>query len=327
MTTTRRSLLKLGALAPLSSFVSFEAMAEGYPDKPIHFVVPYPPGGASDVLARLIGQSLQQKLEQPVVIENRVGGNGVVAYQHVARAPADGYTILMGNLGPSAIIPSLNKKLPYDARRDFAPVTIVSWVPLMLVVNKDSEINSVQDLINKAKAHPGKLSYGIPSVGTAGHLGMELLKSEVGIAIETINYKGDAQALADVMGGHIQALMATVLAAAPLVDSGRVKCIAVTTPSRLAAYPQIPTVAESGVHGFEAISWGGILAPAATPEKIIQKLNQEIVGILKDPRTIEKFRSVGAQPVSSSPDEFKTYIESETRKWGRIIQVAKISVD
>jgi tripartite-type tricarboxylate transporter receptor subunit TctC len=324
--SSRRSAIAT-CVAALLCATTGAAFADTYPSKPINFVVPYPPGGASDIIARLIAERLQASLKQPVVVENRAGANGMIAYQYVANAPADGYTILMANIGPSAINPSIYRKMSYDAVKDFAPITLVSWVPLMVVANPGLRVNSVAELIAKAKAAPGTLSYGVSGNGTAGHLAMELFKSNAGIDIKPIPYKGDTPALTDTMGGQVDVMMATVVAAAPHVASGRLKALAVTTPKRLSASPNIPTVAESGMPGFEAVSWGGVLAPAATPRPIVDKLNAEIVRILKLPEVKKRFAEAGAEVVHSTPEEFAKYIASETAKWGKIAHAAQVSMD
>ena len=324
--SSRRSAIAT-CVAALLCATTGGAFADTYPSKAIDFVVPYPPGGASDIIARLIAERLQASLKQPVVVENRAGANGMIAYQYVAKAPADGYTILMANIGPSAINPSIYKKMSYDAVKDFAPITLVSWVPLMVVANPGLRVNSVAELIAKAKAAPGTLSYGVSGNGTAGHLAMELFKSNAGIDIKPIPYKGDTPALTDTMGGQVDVMMATVVAAAPHVAGGRLKALAVTTPKRLSASPDIPTVAESGMPGFEAVSWGGVLAPAATPRPIVDKLNAEIVRILKLPEVKKRFAEAGAEVVHSTPEEFAKYIASETAKWGKIARTAQVSMD
>jgi tripartite-type tricarboxylate transporter receptor subunit TctC len=327
LSTRRSAVVKCLAVLACAAASTGTAFADAYPSKPINFVVPYPPGGASDIIARLIAERLQASLKQPVVVENRAGANGIIAYQYVTKAPADGHTILMANIGPSAINPSIYKKLPYDALKDFAPVTLVSWVPLMFVANPSLGVNTVPELIAKAKVAPGTLSYGVSGNGTAGHLAMELFKSNAGIDIKPIPYKGDTPALSDTIGGQVDVMMATVVAAAPHVASGRLKALAVTTKKRLPASPNIPSVAESGMPGFEAVSWGGILAPAGTPKPVVDKLNAEIVKILKLPEVKERFAAAGAEVVHSTPEEFAKYIADETAKWGKIAQAAHVSMD
>jgi tripartite-type tricarboxylate transporter receptor subunit TctC len=323
----RMAIAATATLLACAAGLAAPAFADTYPVKPITFVVPYPAGGASDVFARLIAERLQASLKQPVIVENKAGANGIIAYQYVARAPADGYTILMANIGPSAINPSLYKKLPYDAMKDFAPITMVSWVPLVIVANPGLGVSSVPELIAKAKAAPGQISYAVSGIGTAGHLAMEMFKSHAGVEMNPINYKGDTPALADTIAGHVQLMMATVVAAAPHIASGKLKALAVTTPKRLDASPTIPTVSESGIPGFEAVSWGGVLAPAGTPKPVIDVLNTEIHKALKTPSVKQRFEEAGAQVVDGTPEEFTKYIASETAKWGKIAKAASVSLD
>ena len=323
----RMAIATSAAVLACTAGLAAPAFAETFPAKPITFVVPYPAGGASDVFARIIAERLQASLKQPVVVENKAGANGIIAYQYVARAPADGYTILMANIGPSAINPSLYKKLPYDAMKDFAPITMVSWVPLVVVANPGLGVSSVPELIAKAKAAPGQISYAVSGIGTAGHLAMEMFKSNAGVEMNPINYKGDTPALADTIAGHVQLMMATVVAAAPHIASGKLKALAVTTPKRLDASPTIPTVSESGMPGFEAVSWGGVLAPAGTPKPVTDLLNAEIGKALKAPQVKERFEAAGAQAVYGTPEEFTKYIASETAKWSRVAKAASVSLD
>ena len=312
----------LGALA-LVLAAAVPALAQDYPTKAIQFVVPYPPGGASDVVARTIALKLGESLKQSVVIDNRPGANGIIALTHVAKAPADGHTLLMGNVGPNAINPSIYK-LPYDPVKDFAPVTLTNLVPLMLVVNAASGINSVEDLIAKAKAAPGALSYGTGGTGTAGHFAMELSMMNAGIKLERISYKGDGLALQDMIGGHINAMFTTGASALAHVQSGRLKAIAVGTRNRLATLPGVPTVSELGMPGFEAVSWGGVLVPANTPKPVIRKLNIEINRILKIPEVREALARTGSETVGNTPEEFESYIASETAKWAKVAKIANI---
>ncbi|HEY0886505.1 MAG TPA: tripartite tricarboxylate transporter substrate binding protein [Ramlibacter sp.] len=307
--------LALAALAP--------AMAQEYPAKSIQFVVPYPPGGASDVVARTIGQKLSEAWKQPVVIENRPGANGIIALSHVAKSAPDGYTLLMGNVGPNAINPSIYKQ-PYDTAKDFQPISLTNLVPLMLVVNASSGITSMEDLIAKAKANPSKFSYGTGGTGTAGHFAMELFMMNAGIKMERISYKGDGLALQDMIGGHVQAMFTTGPSGLPHVQSGRLKVLAVGTKNRLPHLPNVPTVAELGMPGFEAVSWGGVLVPANTPKPVVQKLNAEINRILKLPEVREALAKTGSETVGNSPEEFEAYIAFETGKWAKVAKIANI---
>lgn len=325
----RRVFLRRLSLAVLMGPSIPAARAQGgYPARLINFVVPYPPGGASDVVARMIGTQLEKTLGQPVVIQNRPGGNGIVALSHVANSAPDGYTILMSNVGPSAINPSVYSKLPYDAVKDFAPVTLTNLVPLKMVVNAGSGIQSVADLIARAKAAKGKMSYGTGGTGTAGHLAMELFMSKAGIRMEGVNYKGDGLALQDIVSGQIDVMFTTVVSAAPHVGpGGRLKALAVTTRERLASDPDLPTIAELEMPGFEAVSWGGVMAPAGTPRPIIETLNLEINRALKLPEIKDKLAQGGTVTVGSTPEAFGSYLVDEIRKWGDVARTANIRLE
>ncbi|MEJ5990900.1 tripartite tricarboxylate transporter substrate binding protein [Ramlibacter sp. PS3R-8] len=307
--------LSFGPLAP--------AVAQEYPSKPIQFVVMYPPGGASDVVARVLGQKLGDAWKQSVVIENRAGANGIIAMQHVAKAPADGHTLLMGNVGPNAINASIYK-MPIDPAKELAPVVLTNLVPLMLVVNANAGVNSVEELVAKAKANPAKFSYGTGGTGTAGHFAMELFMMNAGIKMERISYKGDGLALNDMIGGHIQAMFTTGASSLQHVQAGRLKVLAVGTTTRLPHLPNVPTVSELGQPGFEAVSWGGVLVPAGTPRPVIAKLNAEINRILKMPDVRESLAKTGSEVAGGSAEEFEKYIAFETAKWARVAQVANI---
>ncbi len=303
------------------------AVAQDYPSKTIRFIVPYPPGGASDVVARLIGQKMGDTWKQQVVIENRAGANGIIALSHVATSAPDGYTILMTNVGPSAINPSIYKKLPYDAIKDFIPVSLTNLVPLMMVVNSSLGVNSVAEFVARAKSTPGAWSYGTGGTGTAGHLAMELFMMNAGITMQMVSYKGDGLSLTDIIGNQITTMFTTVVSGTPHVQSGRLKALAVTTTQRLAAAPNLPTIAESGQPGFEAVSWGGVMVPANTPRPIVTRLNAEINRILKLPEFREQLAKVGAETVGNSPEEFQAYLLAETEKWARVARAANIKID
>lgn len=326
-----RSIPLLGRLllcAALFAPAMGAALAQDYPTKPINFVVPYPPGGASDVVARMIGEKLEKAWGQTVVIQNRPGANGIVALSHVANSAPDGYTILMSNVGPSAINPSIYSKLPYDSVKDFAPVTLTNLVPLKMVVNAKSEIKSVADLVARAKAAGGKMTYGTGGTGTAGHLAMELFMMKAGIRMEGVNYKGDGLALQDIMSGQIDVMFTTVVSAAPHVGpGGRLKALAVTTKTRLASDPDLPTIAELGMPGFEAVSWGGVMAPANTPKAVVDKLNLEINRALKLPEIKDKLAQGGTVTVGSTPQEFGVYLVDEMKKWGDVARTANIKLE
>ena len=304
------------------------AIAQDYPNKAIRFIVPYPPGGASDVVARLIGQKIGETWKQQVIIENRAGANGIIAMSYVATSAPDGYTLLMSNVGPSAINPSIYKKLPYDAIKDFTPVTLTNLVPLMMVVNSTLDVHSVGEFLARAKSVPGAWTYGTGGTGTAGHLAMELFMMNAGIKMQGVSYKGDGLALTDIIGGQITTMFTTVVSGTPHVQSGRLKALAVTTRQRLGAVPNLPTIAEAaGQPGFEAVSWGGVMVPANTPRTVVAKLNVEINRTLKLPEFREQLAKVGAETVGNSPEEFQAYLFAETEKWARVAKTANISVD
>jgi tripartite-type tricarboxylate transporter receptor subunit TctC len=313
--------------APILLAAALPLAAQTFPSKPIRFVIPYPPGGASDVTARLIGLKMSEAWNQQVVIDNRPGANGIIALDLAARATPDGYTILMANLGPNAINPAVYSKLPYDAEKSFAPITLTTIVAQVLVAHASLGAGNLKQVIALAKAKPGELKYGHGGNGSANHLGMELLKSMAGIDIGAVPYKGDAPALTDVMGGQIQFALPTALAAAPHIKAGRVRAVAVTPKSRVASLPDVPTVAESGVPGYESVSWGGVMAPAGTPAPIIAKLNGEILRILKLPDINEKLSGLGADVVGSTPQEFAAYLKAEIAKWGRVAKQAGVRLD
>ncbi len=303
------------------------AAAQVYPTKPIRFVIPYPPGGASDLTARLIGAKMTEAWGQQVVIDNRGGANGIIALELTAKASPDGYTLLMANLGPNAINPGVYSKLPYDSEKSFAPITLTTIVPQVIVANASLGANNLQQMIALAKAKPGQMKYGNGGNGSANHLAMEMLKSMAGIDIGAVPYKGDAPALTDVMGGQIQFALPTVLAASPHIKSGRLKAVAVTTKQRVSSLPGVATVAESGYPEYESVSWGGVMAPAGTSKPVVAKLNAEIVRILKLPDVQDKLSGLGANIVGSTPEEFAKFIKSEIAKWSKVARQAGVKLD
>jgi tripartite-type tricarboxylate transporter receptor subunit TctC len=326
VSNSRRLLLTaLGALAlPLP----LAAQAQAWPARqPIRFVIPYPPGGASDVTARVLGAKLSETFGQAVVIENRPGANGIIALDHVAKAAPDGYTILMANLGPNAINPVVYNKLPYDAVKDFVPITLTSIVPQILVVNPALPIRSVQELIAYAKANPGKLTFASAGNGASNHLSGELFNTMAGIRMTHIPYKGDTPAMTDVIAGTVDVMFPTAIAATPHVKAGRLRAIGVTSTKRVPSLPDVPTVAEAGVPGFEAVSWGGVMAPAGTPQEVINRFNTEINRILKLPDVTEKLSSLGAEIVGSTPAAFAEYLNAEIAKWGKVARENNVKLD
>lgn len=319
-------LLGLGLSALALTAMTSNVLAQSYPAKPIRFVVPYPPGGASDVTARIIGQKLSEAWGQPVIVDSRAGANGNIAAEQVAKAPADGYTMLMGNVGPNAISPSLYTNLAYDVA-SFAPVTLTTTVPIVLLVNPSLPVTNVKELIAYAKANPNKLNFASAGNGSSNHLTGELFKSIAGIDIVHVPYKGDGLALTDVMGGQVSMMFTTVVSAMPHIKSGKLRAVAVASAKRIAAMPNLPTVAESGVPGFDSSSWGGILFPAGTPKEIVAKMHGAVITILAMPDVKARLSSLGAEVVGNTPEEFGSYIKSETAKWGKVIKTSGASVN
>jgi tripartite-type tricarboxylate transporter receptor subunit TctC len=295
------------------------AGAQSYPSKPVRFVSPYPPGGANDILARIIGQKLGENLGQQMVIENRGGATGNIGAEYVAKAAPDGYTILMGQASNLTINVSL-MKMPYDPIKDLAPVTLVATTPNLLVVHPSLPVKTVKDLVALARAKPGSINYASSGSGSAGHLAGELFNRVAHINMVHIPYKGAAPALTDVVAGQAQIYFTSPISAQPFVKGGRLRMVAVTSLKRSASMPEIPTVAESGYPDFDVVSWWGVLTPAAVPKDIIGKLHTEIVKVLALPEIKAKFADQGADVASNTPEQFAAYIKSEIAKWGKLIK-------
>jgi len=322
-TTLARLVLALCACLALP----LAANAQGWPTRQaIKFIVVYPPGGASDVTARLIAAKLNDILGQSVVVENKPGANGIIATEFVAKSAPDGYTMLMANLGPNALNPVVYKKLPYDAIKDFQGVTLTTIVPQVVVVNPSLPVKSIPELIAYAKANPGKVSFGSAGQGASNHLSGELLNALGGIKMQHVPYKGDAPSIVDLIGGSIQVALPTTVAGLPHVRSGKLRAIAVTGTKRLDSMPDLPTVAET-LPGYEAVSWGGVMVPAGTPPEIVKRLNVEINRILKMPDVAEKLQNLGAIIVGSTPEEFDKYVKDEIAKWGKVARDNNIALD
>ncbi len=304
------------------------AHAQTYPiqGKPITIVVPTAPGGGNDTMGRIIAQKLAERLKASVIVENKAGGNGIIGSQYVARAAGDGHTILFGYIATHGINPALSK-LPYDAVKDFAPVTLVADAPGVLAVNPNVPAKNVKELIALAKAKPNDLNYGSAGSGTAPHIAGEMFKLMTGISMTHVPYKGSAPAMTDLLGNQVQVMFPSLVAATPHMKTGRLRALAVTGKTRSSLYPSLPTVAESGVPGFEIGQWYGLLVPAKTPRPIVDKLNKEVIAVMKDPEVVKKFHDQGAEVVTSSPEEFGKFIQSEIAKWTKIIQDAKITVE
>ena len=322
----RRSLalVALGLLAALP----LGAMAQAYPSKPIHIVVPFPPGGSTDLLARRLGEKLAVSMGQPVVVDNKPGAGGTTGADFVAKAPADGYTLLMGVTGSNAIAASLYPKMPYDTLKDFTPVSQVVSAPLVLAVNSASPIKTVKDYVAAAKAKP--MDYGTPGNGTSMHLTAEMFDLATGAKLTHIPYKGSAPALNDLLGGTLQSMFGDFLVLLPQIKAGKVRPIAVTSARRHPMLPEVPTIAESGVPGlekFEASSWQGLFAPAKLPADVLAKLNTEVVKALESADIKDYFGSQGFIVGGSTPVQFKALIDAEVPKWAGVIKAANVKVD
>jgi len=307
--------------------LSTAATAADYPTHPVTIVVAFTPGGPSDVLSRIVGKRLQEIMHQPFIIENRPGAGGNIAAEQVARADADGYTLLMGNNSILATNAALYKKLNYDPEKDFIPISLIGTQANILVVNPSVPAHSMAELIALAKASPGKLNFASSGHGAAAHLAGELFKTEAGINIVHVAYKGAAPALQDVVAGHVQMMFATAASVIGLIKNGRVRALAVTTPKRTALLPDLPTVDELGLKGFDATTWHGLVAPAGTPKPIIDALNFAVVEALKDPATQKSLQDLGVDIVGDSAKEFEAYIKSEIPKWTAVVKNSGAHVD
>src|SRR5436190_3978068 len=311
------------ALATIASV----AIAQPYPSKPIRFVVPYPPGGPLDTVARLLGQKVSESLKQPVVVDNKPGAGGNIGADAVAKSAPDGYTILMGAVATHAINPTLYANIPYDPIKDFQPVTQLASTPNVLIVNNSVPASNVREFIAYAKANPGKLNFGSGSTGSAGHLAGELFKTMAGVDMLHVPYKGAAPAMQDLVGGQVQLMFDNFASASTQVKAGKVKALAVTTAKRSALAPDLPTIAESGLPGFDINTWFGIFVPAGTPREAVDRLHAEFTRALALPDIREKITNLGAEPVGSRPEEFAAYVKSEGEKYARVIKASGAKAD
>jgi tripartite-type tricarboxylate transporter receptor subunit TctC len=307
------------------ALVSASAFAD-YPERPVRLIVPFAPGGGTDLTSRLISQHLSEALGKPVVVENRAGGAGNMGTELVARAPADGHTLVLASLSTSVNV-SLFKTLPFNPLTDFAPVSLVVKVPLLVVVHPSLPVNSIEELIQLAKAKPGQLNYASGGLGTANHVGGELFKYMANLQIVHVPYKGGGPALADVAGGHVPLFFGTMTSTRDLVKSGRLRALATTTAARSPSWPELPTVAESGVAGFEVSAWFGVLAPAGTPRPIIDRLSGELIKMLRIPEVREGLLAQGSDPVGSTPEEFARHLRAEIDKWAKVVQASGLHAD
>jgi len=314
-------------LLSLALFTGLAQAADRWPDRPIHFVVPYPAGGPLDAVARLTAQKVSADLGQPIVVENRPGAGGNIGAEYVARAAPDGYTLLLGAVATHAINPTLYAHIPYDAQKDFEPVTQIASTPNVLIVNPSLPVHSVREFIAYAKAHPGALNFGSGSTGSAGHLAGELFKRMAGIEMTHVPYKGAAPAMQDLIAGQVQVMFDNLASALTQIKAGRVRALAVTTAKRTPLAPELPTIAESGLAGFDINTWFGLFVPAKTPRPIVDRLHEGFVKALAQPDVREKMLALGAEPVGNTPGQFAAYVKSEAEKYARVVKASGARVD
>jgi len=303
------------------------ANAQQYPTRPIRFIVPYTPGGAADIVARTVAQKLSDSFNVSVIVDNRAGAGGNLGTDIAAKSTPDGHTLLMGNVGPISISISLYKKLPYDPLSDLAPVTLMVIYPNMVVVHPSLPAKSISELITYAKARPKQLNYASAGTGSSTHLGPELLKSMAGIEMTHVPYKGGGQAIVELMAGQVQMYFSSTLGALPHVKGGKLRALAVTSLKRSRAVPQLPTIAESGFPGYEAVNWLGLMVPAQTPAPIIHRLNSEVVKIFRQPEVEERLTAQGGDAETTTPAQFAEHIRAEIKKWARVIKVSGMQTE
>ena len=320
-------LAAVGIVLVATLATAFPVAAQTWPTKPVRIIVPYPPGGTSDILARTLGQKLGDALGQTIVVENKPGANGNVGADLVAKAAPDGYTFLLADIGAIAISPSVYPTLPFDPVKDFSPITMVAYSPHILAVNPGVPAQSVAELVALAKAKPGKLNYAASSTGSAPHLAGIEFANRAGISWAYIPYKGGAQAITDVVGGQADVLFNGMLATYPHVKGGKLRIIAVSSAKRMGSIPDVPTVAESGYAGFETGSWQGILAPPGTPRDIVARMGGEVTKILQTTEMKERLGAQGAEVLVMSPDDFGAFIRREKDRWAKVVKDANVKAD
>ena len=321
MKITRRAAIA-GALLPFAA----GAQAPEWPSRPVRFIVPYPPGGPTDIMGRIVAQAVQGPLGQPFVVENRAGANGLIGSEQAARAAPDGGTFLV-NASAHVIVPHLTPNMPIDVLADFAPVTNIAAVPLWLVVNPALPVRSVAEFIAYARANPGRISYASSSSGGATHLAGELFKQLTDTDMVHVPYRGSGPAVQDLIAGNVQAMFDSVPSSAASARDGRLRALAVTTKNRIAPFPDLPTIAEAGVPGYEISTWYGIWAPARTPPAIINRLQQAVAAAARNPETRARFDALGAEPVADSPEDYARFVRAEYDRWGKLVRDARIKLD
>ena len=321
------SRVSLVLIAIVSSLSCLSAGAQNYPVKPIRVVITFTPGGALDQIVQLVGPKLTEAWGQQVLMDHRPGAGGVVGTESASKAAPDGYTLLLGSIGPSSVSPALNPRLSYDPVKDFSPISLAIAYPNVLVVNPSLPVSSVRELIALAKAKPGQLNFGSSGAGTSNHLAAELLNLMAGIKLVHVPYKGQVPALTDTISGQVQVAFVNVGPVLPFIKAGKLRALGVTSAKRSPVVPDQPTIAESGVPGYEIITWVGFWAPAGTPKDIIAKLNTEIVKALRNPEVQAAFLAQGVEATPSTPEQAEAFLKSEITKWAEVVKAANIKVD
>ncbi|WP_296328516.1 tripartite tricarboxylate transporter substrate binding protein [Reyranella sp.] len=322
-----KKMTRRAACALALAVAAGPARAQDFPSKSLKLVVPYAPGGGADSVARIVAKKVSENIGQPIVIENKGGAGSIVGTDLVAKAEPDGYTLLLGQSGPISINPAVYKTLPYDPVKDFAPITMTTAYPYILVVNSEAPAKTLQEFVTLAKSKPGALNYGSTGVGAANHLVAELFASKAGLKMTHVPYRGTALAVADLVSGQLNVVFGDPISVLPHIRSGKLRALAVTSLERSPVAPEVPTIAESGYPGFEALAWHGILAPARTPPAVVKKLNAEIVKALADPATKELLEKQAMQTVGNSPEAFATFIQKDIATWKAVAAAANVTVE
>jgi tripartite-type tricarboxylate transporter receptor subunit TctC len=314
-------------LSVLLAFPATAAAADSFPSKPAKIIVAFPPGAATDIVGRILAQKLADMWGQPVIVDNRAGASGTIGTDVVAKSPADGYTMLLGTLGNLSANPSLYRNLPFDMGRDFTPVSLVVMVNFVMVVHPSTPAKTVKELIALAKAQPGQLNYSSSGAGGLPHLAGELFKSMAGVDLVHISYKGSVPSFTDLLGGRITVTIDNLPLALPYIKSGRLRALAVVGPKRQPMLPDVPTMVEAGIPGYELTNWFGLMVPAGTPRDIVTRINTDVAKVLKMPDVRERLLGMAAEPVGSTPEQFSAFLKSETAKWAKVIKDGGITAE
>jgi tripartite-type tricarboxylate transporter receptor subunit TctC len=322
----RKVKILILAFGLIAGLVTQAALAQPYPSRPVKLIVTYPPGGSSDLMARILGQKLSELWGQPVVVESKPGAAGSIGMDYAAHQAPDGYSFVIGNLGPVTVNPLLSK-VPYDSERDFVAVSLISTGPNILVVNPATPVKTLEELVAYTRANPGKMNFGSSGAGSVAHLSGEMFKNIAKLDITHIAYKGGILSVQDLVAGHVQMVFSDALPAMQFIKSGRLRALAITGPERSPSMPDIPTCAESGMPGLVAVNWWGVLLPAGTPKAIVQKFHADIVKVMKDADLKERFAQLGVDAVSSTPEEFSVFMRAEAAKYAKLIKEADIKID